>query len=120
VTLAANGGSWGSLSDRAAKRNLVPVDERRLLRRLNRVPISRWSYKSQKASIRHLGPMAQDFRTAFGLGEDSKHIDTIDSEGVALAAIQGLYRQNQALQRQNRTLNARLAKLERAVAKLSH
>jgi hypothetical protein len=71
--------------------------------------------------------MAQDFRAAFGLGEDRRHIDTIDSEGVALAAIQGLYRQNQALQRQNRGLrgqlnaqNARLTKLERAFAVQSH
>jgi hypothetical protein len=45
--------------------------------------------------------MAQDFRAAFGLGEDNRHIDTIDSEGVALAAVQGLYRQNKALQRQS-------------------
>jgi len=115
VTLAAGGGSWSSLSDRAAKRNLVPVDQRALLRKLNRVSISRWSYKSQKASIRHLGPMAQDFHAAFGLGEDKRHIDAIDSEGVALAAIQGLYRQNQALKGQNAALSARLARLERLV-----
>jgi len=120
VELAAGGGSWSSLSDRASKRDFTAVDGTRLLARLNRVPITRWSYKSQKPSIRHLGPTAQDFRAAFGLGEDARHIDTIDSEGVALAAIQGLYRQNQALERQNRALNARLTRLERAVAKLSH
>ena len=91
----------------------------RLLAKLDRIPITSWSYRSQRPSIRHLGPMAQDFRAAFGLGEDSRHIDTIDSEGVALAAIQGLYRQNQALERQNRSLNARLARLEQAVSKLS-
>jgi hypothetical protein len=113
VTLAAGGGSWSSLSDRAAKRNLVPVDQRALLRKLNRVPISRWSYKAQQPSIRHLGPMAQDFHAAFALGEDNRHIDAIDSEGVALAAIQGLYRQNQALKRQNASLSTRLARLER-------
>jgi hypothetical protein len=48
-----------------------------------------WGYKAQAPAIRHLGPTAQDFRGAFGLGEDARHIDTIDSEGVALAAIQG-------------------------------
>ena len=37
-----------------------------------------------------MGPMAQDFRTAFGLGVSDKLIDTIDPDGVALAAIQGL------------------------------
>ncbi len=119
VSLTAGGGSWSSLSDRAAKRGFGTVDRRRLLNRLDRIPITSWSYKSQKPSIRHLGPMAQDFRSAFGLGEDSRHIDTIDSEGVALAAIQGLYRQNQALQRQNRALRARLTTHERQNAALS-
>jgi Chaperone of endosialidase len=119
VTLAAGGGSWSNLSDRNAKERFTPVDEQALLRRLARVPISRWSYKAQGPSIRHLGPTAQDFSRAFGLGEDNKHITTVDSEGVALAAIQGLYRQNQALEGQNRALNARLTKLERAVGKLS-
>jgi Chaperone of endosialidase len=126
VTLAAGGGSWGMISDRATKRNLAAIDRRTLLAKLDRMPISSWSYKAQRPSVRHLGPMAQDFRSAFGLGEDRRHIDTLDSEGVALAAIQGLYRQNQALnqrvaglQRQNRALGSRLAKLEREVAQLS-
>ena len=37
-----------------------------------------------------MGPMAQDFYAAFGLGLGDKTIDTIDPDGVALAAIQGL------------------------------
>ena len=44
-----------------------------------------------------MGPMAQDFYAAFGLGEDDTHISTVDADGVALAAIQGLYAENQAL-----------------------
>ena len=34
--------------------------------------------------------MAQDFYAATGLGKDDLHISTLDSEGVALAAIRGL------------------------------
>jgi len=34
--------------------------------------------------------MAQDFRAAFGLGENDPTITTVDADGVALAAIQGL------------------------------
>jgi hypothetical protein len=112
VTLASGAGSWGSLSDRVSKRNLARIDRTTLLAKLDRIPVTSWSYKAQKPSIRHLGPMAQDFYSAFGLGEDNRHIDTIDSEGVALAAIQGLYRQNQALMR-------RLSRLERQVRRLS-
>jgi hypothetical protein len=47
-----------------------------------------WKYKTDSPSIRHLGTMAQDFRAAFDLGEDDKHISTIDEGGVALAAVQ--------------------------------
>ena len=83
------------------------------------MPITSWSYKAEKPSIRHIGPMAQDFYKAFGLGLDNKHITTIDEGGVALVAIQGLFRQNQVLQRHNRSLNARLDKLEHAFSKLS-
>ncbi len=50
-----------------------------------------WNYRSQDAAIRHIGPVAQDFYAAFGVGEDDRHISTIDADGVALAAIQGLY-----------------------------
>lgn len=38
------------------------------------------------------GPIAQDFHAAFGPGIDDRHIVTVDTDGVALAAIQGLYR----------------------------
>ena len=37
-----------------------------------------------------MGPMAQDFREAFGLGTDDKTITQVDANGVTLAAIQGL------------------------------
>jgi hypothetical protein len=87
---------------------------------LARWPLSSWSYKAENPFVRHIGPTAQDFYAAFGLGPDNKHITTIDEGGVALAAIQGLYRQNLALTRQNRSLSSRLSKLEREVAKLSH
>ena len=40
---------------------------------------------------RHRGPTAQDFRAAFGLGEDDTTISTVDAQGVALAAVQGLF-----------------------------
>lgn len=83
--------AWSSVSDRNAKENFAPVKSRDLLEKLEAIPIETWNYKSQDRSIRHIGPMAQDFHKAFGVGEDNKHISTIDAEGVALAAIQGLY-----------------------------
>jgi hypothetical protein len=91
VQLAAGGTSWAALSDRNAKTNFAPVDSRQILTRLASLPIQTWNNKSQDPSIRHIGPMAQDFYAAFGVGEDERHITTLDADGVALAAIQGLY-----------------------------
>ena len=116
--LVAGGGSWSSLSDRAAKANLAPVDRRAILEQVARLPIQTWNYTTQDPSIRHIGPMAQDFYAAFGVGEDDRHISTVDADGVALAAIQGLYQQNQELQQENAALRSRLDTLEARLAAL--
>jgi hypothetical protein len=119
ATLPAGGGGWSTFSDRNAKENFAAADGQEVLALLAEVPIFTWNYKTQDPSIRHMGPIAQDFHAAFGLGEDSRRISTIDADGVALAAIQGLYAQNQelaaenaALQQQVDDLEARLAALE--------
>ena len=84
-------GVWTNNSDRDAKEAFESVDSREVLRRLAALPITSWSYKVERGAARHVGPTAQDFREAFGLGLDAKSIGTIDADGVALAAIQGLY-----------------------------
>ena len=55
------------------------------------MPIDSWRYLAEFSGASHPGPVAQDFRSAFGLGDGDKTISTVDAEGVALAAIQGLY-----------------------------
>jgi hypothetical protein len=131
--LAPGGGSWTSLSDRNFKENIEPVDPVDILERLASLDVTTWNYKSQDASIRHMGPMAQDFYSAFGLGEDEKGITSVDADGVGLAAIQGLYRlllekeaqitaQGELISTQAdqvADLGARLARLEAAMAELS-
>ena len=54
------------------------------------LPLLTYNLKSQDPSIRHIGPMAQDFKAAFGYGGSDTHITSTDADGVALAAIQGL------------------------------
>ena len=75
------------------------------------LPITSWSFKGDDAAARHMGPMAQDFFQAFGLGVDELHISTLDANGVALAAIQGLKSESDA---QIQALETRLAELEQA------
>lgn len=112
VTLAPGAGTWTTVSDRAAKADLRPVDCREVLEHLARVPISTWSYAAQDDSVRHMGPMAQDFWAAFGLGLGERTIDTVDPDGVALAAIQGLHSIVEEQAASIAALEARLAALE--------
>ena len=88
--LAAGSGSWASVSDRSAKENFDIVDRQEVLRKLAAIPVTTWNYKMEDSSIRHMGPMAQDLYAAFGLGDSDESITSIDADGVALAAIQGL------------------------------
>jgi hypothetical protein len=117
VTLAAGGGFWSPWCDRNAKTNLVPVDGRAVLEKVLQLPITTWNYKTQDPSVRNLGPMAQDFHAAFGLGgDDDSHIGTVNADGVALAAIQGL---NHKVEAENQVLKQEIAELKRLVSQLS-
>jgi hypothetical protein len=102
-------------SDRNVKTNFAAVDSREVLDRVAAMPMMKWTYKTEPAGIRHLGPMAQDFYTAFGLGEDERHITTVDEGGVALAAIQGL---NHKVEARSQDSESRIQKLEAENAEL--
>jgi hypothetical protein len=79
------------VSDRNVKRDIEPVDEQAVLEAVARLPVSTWSYKSDDPAVRHMGPMAQDFKASFGLGDSDRSYHPIDAHGVTLAAIQALY-----------------------------
>jgi len=125
VRLPSGSGSWETLSDRSAKTAVQLVDGHQVLDALMGVPISTWRYQGQPESVRHIGPMAQDFYAAFGMGENAHYIGTVDADGIALAAIQGLYQLVQekdsqiiALQSENVTQEKRLSELETRLASL--
>jgi hypothetical protein len=119
--LPSGSGSWTALSDRAGKDDIAAVDGDDVLAKVAAMPMWTWRYKDEAESIRHLGPMAQDFHAAFGLGDSDRHIASIDADGVALAAVQGLVRKIKAqevriasLERANEELAGRLDRLERS------
>lgn len=105
-------------SDRNAKEQFKPVNAREVLDKVARLPISEWQYKTV-GDARHIGPMAQDFREAFALGRDDKHITSVDADGVALAAIQGLNEKLEEKSREVETLKKSLASLTELVNKLA-
>ena len=82
--------SWSCTSDRDAKENFIPADGKDILQRLVAMPLFSWNFKGADPTIRSLGPTAQDFYGAFGLGRNDKSIANVNLEGVALAAVQGL------------------------------
>ena len=134
------GGAWTDGSDRNAKENFATVDPQDVLARVTDLPITTWNYKAEEPSIRHMGPVGQDFYASFGLGQDGRHIAALDANGVALAAIQGLYQivqeketrisgqqqqiatlqaQVSAQQARNADLESRLAALEALVVPMT-
>ena len=78
----------------------VPTGADEILERLNQLPISVWTYGYDHDTVRHLGPMAQDFASAFGLGDDDRRINLVDANGVVMVALQALTRRVGELQRQ--------------------
>lgn len=112
-------GVWTSVSDVNRKHLFANVSGEDVLARLRTLPITTWSYRVENDDVRHLGPTAQDFHAAFGLGNDEVTIGTVDADGVALAAAQALEARTatqqqriQALEAQNAALQARIAALE--------
>ena len=114
---------------RAARRRRTSrrVDGEDVLSRLRKIPVSTWNYISEGTSSRHLGPMAEDFYTAFGLGTSDKAIGVQDLAGVSLAAVKALDARTAELQQKTEeveqlrskvtTLEQRLAALEQLVQK---
>lgn len=82
-------GTFVSSSDRELKQDVREIDPQTVLEKVAALPLSEWSFKLEPGT-RHIGPMAQDFHAAFGVGNSDRHIATVDADGVALAAIQGL------------------------------
>lgn len=122
VELFAGGGSWSSISDRNRKENFAELDGEEVLARLREVPVSSWNYLTQEEEVRHVGPMAQDFYQAFGLGESDLLINTIDIDGVNMAGVKALDARTEAqaqrieaLEAEVTDLRARLERLEQLI-----
>lgn len=96
-----------AISDQNQKTNIESLDPSEVLRQVSELPLARWSYRSSPRTP-HLGPMAQDFKAAFGVGDDDRVIHSVDGIGVALAAIQALSTQVDELGRELHRLNAEL------------
>ncbi|MGH7555065.1 MAG: tail fiber domain-containing protein [Longimicrobiales bacterium] len=114
----SSGGTWTNSSDVNRKTAFEDVDGDEVLTKVASLPIRSWSYKNEDASVRHIGPTAQDFSAAFGLGGTDKAIATVDADGVSLAAIQALAKRTAELKRENEALRSELRALAERLASL--
>ena len=103
-------------SDRTVKENFEPVSNSEILEKLVAMPITKWNFKKQDESVKYVGPMAQDFHAAFGLGgTNDRVIHATNAQGITMAALQGL---NTKVEDKSKALEARLNELESRVVTL--
>ena len=109
------GGTLTQGSSREIKHNIVPVDSMDILEKVEQLEIARWTYNHNDDDVVHMGPMAEDFYQAFELGDTDKGISSVDTAGVALAAIKAL---NSKLDNTEKSLiekDAKIAELQKRV-----
>ena len=85
--LSPFGGGWSHVSDRDTKHAFHSVDHFLIWQKIASFPTQTWRYKGEKS--RHMGPMAQWFYGAFGLGSSETQIAAVDADGVALSGVVG-------------------------------
>jgi len=97
-------------SSRQLKTAERAIDVSSVLAGVAALPVDAWRYKPETGLEQqmHIGPYAEDFRAAFGVG-DGVSISTVDAIGVCLAAIR-------ALSEKVETLEAELRDSRRTVA----
>lgn len=77
------------------------IDTAALLAAVAALPVEAWRYKPETGlgTETHIGPYAEDFQAAFGVG-DGVTISPTDAIGVCLAAIQALSQKIESLEAQ--------------------
>ncbi|MFL5382849.1 MAG: tail fiber domain-containing protein [Longimicrobiaceae bacterium] len=126
--IAAGGASITCASSRTLKENYFTVDGEDVLRRMRDIPVTTWNYIDEGRQSRHMGPFAEDFWNAFGLGDDPRGIGHLDIDGVNFAGIKALEERTRQLQESQTEVarlrteltdtQRRLAELEAAVRRL--
>jgi hypothetical protein len=91
--IPSDSAGWTTTSSRAVKTNIDPIEPREALAGVEELEVATWEYETEDesgAATTHIGPMAEEFHDAFDVGSSDEHINSINADGVALAAIQGL------------------------------
>jgi hypothetical protein len=109
--LPAGSGAFACSSDANLKRDFQPLEADEVLAKLARLDVSTWTFVDEPA-VRHVGPTAQAFHAAFGLGADDTSISYTDINGINMRAIQALEERTRNLITEIAALRAELAALK--------
>jgi hypothetical protein len=99
--LPAGSGVFNCTSSRTTKENFMMVNGEDVLLRLRNIPVSTWNYISEGQTVRHIGPMAEDFYQAFKLGTGNTSIGVQDLASVSIAAVKALETRTAQLQQKS-------------------
>lgn len=80
-------GAMKGFSSKILKTDKEKIDAELIVQELQNLPIETWKYIY--SDTKHIGPYAEDFKKAFGVG-DGKTISFIDAIGVLMTAVQHL------------------------------
>jgi hypothetical protein len=119
--LPAGSGVFNCTSSKLTKENFEAVDGEQVLSVIRNLDITTWNYITEGKNVRHIGPMAEDFSSAFNLGAGNTSIGVQDLASVSLAAVKALEERTAQLQAKTAevdVLRAQLAAMEERLAAL--
>ena len=83
------GGVWTDASSVELKENFISLDNNEVLNKILGLPLKEYNYITEPDETKHFGATAEDWYSAFGLGDNSS-ISGKDTAMIALAGIQAL------------------------------
>jgi hypothetical protein len=101
-------GTVSGSSSVTLKHDFEPLDAEAVLEKVAGLDVQRWRYLADTADVRHVGPTAEDFHAAFGLGANDRTIAMVDADGINLLASQALARRTAKLRDEVTALRAEL------------
>ncbi len=119
---------WSNYCDKNMKENFEPVDGESVLDKISSIPITKWNYKKTDPNEKYVGPVSQDFYSAFHLnGSDSLGINSISIDGINMAGVKALEKRTkelrseiEELKRLNREIIAENRKLRDEFAEIKN
>jgi hypothetical protein len=119
---------WAVSSSRTVKTDVEPVDPEGILDGVRDMEVATWEYEGEAGGgtgRRQVGPMAEEFHEVVDVGGSDEHINAVDADGVAFAAIQGLAEKVDEkedrideLEAENESLRDRLGSVEDRLSEL--